>query len=265
MKKVLLAFAFMMSCMQLFAQKFEFSLLANSALFRYSGSYAVSSSFINEGTTPAQSYTNNPYGSKNGFGYGTAVQGQYITKRGFIAGLQAGYDWSQSKEDINYVYPDYYNIYPEIYTINTPIVETNGQSYLRDQYINLNPYIGYRLKVKNIKIDLMPGAEFGFNVNSYDKGSATAADGTVYKTDYKLKDAPVDIRLKFGIAAWYKRYGIIASYEQGLTNYTKNLVSTPYEPPIIYYTTSNSTGSAANTSAEAYSRLFRFGIAYRIF
>jgi len=92
---------------QLFAQNIEVSAQVYSGLFHYSGNEAVSTSVINAAGSP-QAYTNNPYGSKNGFSYGAGMQAQYVSKTGFIAGLQTGYEILRSKTDINGVYP--YNI-----------------------------------------------------------------------------------------------------------------------------------------------------------
>ncbi len=91
---------------------------------------------------------------------------------------------------------------------------------------------------------MMPGIDLGFDVNSYDKGRATDNDGNVYRTDLKLINAPTDVRLKLGVAATYKRFGITAAYLHGLTNLYKN-------------TTGNGNG-------EAHSELLSFGITYRV-
>ena len=253
MKKGLLLFAFVMSCMQLFAQKFEFSLLANTGLFHYSGDYAVATTVINEDQVPGKNYTNNPYGRGNGFSYGGAVQGQYVSKKGLIAGLQAGYDVLRSKVLISNVYPPIEYFYdPGSYINYNNDFAAKGQTYLQDQSININPYIGYRLRFKKVSVDMLPGAEFGINVRSYDKGSAKSADGTVYSTNNKLPDAPLDVRLKFGIAAYYKRFALTAAYSHGLTNYTKSV----YIPDVP---------NSSEKIAQTHSELLRLGLSYRIF
>ena len=91
---------------------------------------------------------------------------------------------------------------------------------------------------------MMPGIALGFNINSYDKGKATDNYGNVYRTDLKLLDAPVDVRLKLGVAATYKKFGITAAYLHGLTNIYKNM--------------------NVNGSDDAHSELLSFGISYRI-
>ncbi|HEY4328046.1 MAG TPA: outer membrane beta-barrel protein [Mucilaginibacter sp.] len=244
MKRTLLILTSFFLATQLFAQKFELSVQANSGLYHYSGSSSVFVSSINQGATDKDNYTNNPYGKKNGFSYGLTVQEQYVSEGGFIIGLQAGYELLRSKVDINVYYPGYaYLLYTTYLT--APQTPVTGQTFLQNQDINLNPYIGYRIKTSKINIDIMPGVDFGFNVSSYDKGKATDDSGNVYRTDRKLLDAPTDVRLRLGVMASYKRFGVTAAYAHGLTNLGKNII-----------------GSG---DYEVHSELIRFGVTYRIF
>jgi hypothetical protein len=249
MKLALLALFILFSSTQLFAQKIETSLQVNSGLFQYAGNSTASTSFINEGADNKSDNTNNPYGNRKGFSYGGDVQAQYISKSGFITGLQAGYEVLRSKVDID-------NYEPIIITLFTDgpeefQVPVKGQTFLRSQDININPYIGYRLNLKKIKIDIMPGMDIGMDVNSYDKGSATATDGTVYKVDYKMTKAPTDVRLRLGLAAMFKRFGLTAGYAYGLTNFASNLDA--------------NAGGTSTPAPKIHSELIRFGISYRIF
>jgi hypothetical protein len=247
MKTALLTLLSLFFIMKVSGQSIALSLQANSGLFHYSGKSATTASTITEGESDAQDYTNNPYGSKNGFSYGGDVQAQFVSKNGFIFGLQAGYELLRSQVEITDYEPAYFYLFPgptSSTNTNPYQVAVKGQTFLQDQDININPYVGYRLQIKKIKIDLMPGIDLGFNVNSYDKGKGTASDGTVYRTDLKLPDAPTDIRLRFGVAALYNKWGITASFADGLSNLDKNTTDTG--------------------SPDAHSELIRFGITYRI-
>ncbi len=249
MKVILLTLSILFLSTRLFAQKIELSLQANLGLFHYSGNATTSTSFINSsGGTPPQGNTNNPYGNKNGFSYGGDIQAQYVSKSGFIAGVQGGYDVLRSIVDINSVYPQFALFGP---AESPPPPPAKGQTALQTQNFNINPYLGYRLDLKKIKIDIMPGVDVSFNVNSYDKGSATTNDGTVYKVDNKLPKSPTDIRLRLGVAAWYKRFGLTAGYAHGLTNFASNL--------------DVNAGGTSTPAPETHSELIRFGISYRIF
>ncbi|HEY2583299.1 MAG TPA: outer membrane beta-barrel protein [Mucilaginibacter sp.] len=253
MKRTLLTLISFFLVTQLFAQKFEISVQANSGLYHYGGKSSASVSSIIQGASDKDNYTNNPYGNKNGFSYGVAVQGQYVAKSGLIIGLQAGYDLLRSKVDINIYYPQYvYLDYTSYFA--PPQTPVTGQTFLQNQDINLNPYIGYRIKTSKIKIDIMPGIDLGFNVSSYDKGKATDNSGNVYRTDLKLQDAPTDLRLKLGVSASYKNFGIMAAYAHGLTNLGKNMISN----------NGFEVASYSGGGYELHSELIWFGVTYRI-
>jgi hypothetical protein len=116
---------------QLLAQKIEISVQANSGLFHYSGNATVATSYITEGMSPGQNYTNNPYGNKNGVSYGAGIQAKYVTKGGFIAGLDAGYDILRSKVNISNVYPfPNYVLFKAADQFYYPITTASGHTIL---------------------------------------------------------------------------------------------------------------------------------------
>jgi hypothetical protein len=248
MKVALLTSFILFLSTRLFAQKIELSIQANSGLFHYSGNATASTSFINSADgSPPQGTINNPYGNKNGFSYGGDVQAQYVSKGGFIAGLQGGYDVLRSIVDINDVYPPFF-LFGPAEELATP---AKGQIALQNQNFNINPYLGYRLNLKKIKIDIMPGMDFSFNVNSFDKGSATTTYGSVYKLDNKMPKSPTNVCLGLGLAATLKRFGLTAGYAHGLTNFASNL--------------DVNAGGTSNPAPKIHSELIRFGISYRLF
>lgn len=223
------------------------SVQASSALFHFSGKSAVKESSIIAGSTQSQNYTANPYGKNGGFGYGGNLQAQFVSKGGFIAGLQAGYEVLRSKVNITGVAPPYtYDLaYLPSANFATVILDAKGTSYLKNNFVNLSPYIGYRLSASKVKIDVMPGVDLAFNVSSSNRGNATTTgdNGIKYTVDRKMDKAPTDVRLKFGAAAIYKRFGLTASYAHGLTNYESKMIGGDFE---------------------AHSELIRFGLSYRI-
>jgi hypothetical protein len=147
MKKTLSTLSFILLLTQLHAQKIEFSLQGNSGLFHYSGNGTTSASAINYGTSPFHSYPNYTYGNKNAVSYGFGVQAQYVATWGFIAGLQADYDLLRSKADINAIYA----VEPNEANggvLSSYTIPVKGSSVVEDQFVNVNPYLGYRLPVK---------------------------------------------------------------------------------------------------------------------
>lgn len=232
------------------AQKIEISIQASSGLFHYAGAGTASASSINQGPSTGQDYTNNPYGHKNGFSYSIGIQGQHVGKSGFIIGIQGGYDILRSKVDITGYYP-FYVFFPfaDSYYAVPYAMPAKGQGFLQNREVNLNPYLGYRVKLKKISLDILPGIDVAFNLSSYDKAKATPAYPSsnqvpeTYQTNFKRPNTPTDIRLRLGLNANYRRIAITTSYAHGLTSYDKNM-----------------TGGNYNVHSE----LIRFGIAFKI-
>jgi hypothetical protein len=250
MKKTLLTLSAIILCAQLFAQKIEVSLEANSGLFHYSGSGAESTTFFLPGENPTAYHMNNPYGKEVAFSYGADIKAQYTSNGGFIAGIDAGYDLLRSKAGITEVHP-YYNPLSGFFYLNANFysVKSKGSGFTQSNEININPYFGYRLKTKKLKIDLMPGVDLAYNLSSSENGQVRGSDGIIYKADYKLPKSPADVRLRFGVALWLSKFGFTASYAHGFTNYASNLDE-------------NFNGVAGEQ--KAMSELIRFGITYRI-
>ncbi|MCO5950124.1 hypothetical protein [Mucilaginibacter flavidus] len=248
MKAFTLTLSFFFILTGVYAQKIEFSVQANSGFFRYAGKSATAESYIHQGQPKISNYTNNPYGNKSGFGYGAGLQGQFVSKGGFIAGLQAGYEALKSKVDINGIllYNTSYDYLPGANFVQAPPVDARGETYLKNKFLNVSPYIGYRIGLKNIKLDLMPGIDLGFTLTTYENGKATTTDGnnTTVQTGLKHDKAPTDVRIKFGAALIYNRVGLNASYAHGLTNYQGNIIG--------------------DANFEAHSELMRFGVSYRL-
>jgi hypothetical protein len=216
MKKLVLTALSFFFVGQLFAQNIETSFALHTGLMHFAGPSATSSTAINKGftNTSTLNYTNNPYGSKTEFGFGIDLQAQLVTKKQFIAGLQIGTEILKSKVDIT-----------EINSGSLPFPsKAEGSTNINNHYINLNPYIGYRLPLPKVKLDILTGIEFGYITNSYERGSAKADNGATYKTQRDRKTVSVDNRVKFGLSAHYDRVGLTASYAHGLTNYLGSMI-----------------------------------------
>ena len=244
MKKHILLFFSLCLFSKVYAQKFEINADAYSGLFHYGGDGTATTSYIETGNP---NYTYDPYGNKNGFSYGAGLRLQYVAKSGFIIGAGVDYEILRSRVDVSVYQPVYFLPANEDYGSQgfQSLTPPTGHTALQSQNINISPFIGYRIIAKNINIDLMPGIDLGFNINSYDKGSATDAVNNTYSTNLKLANQPTDFRLRFGAAAGCGRFGFTASYAYGLTN--------------LYKTTPM--GSNYNANSE----LIRFGLSYRIF
>ncbi|QHS56153.1 PorT family protein [Mucilaginibacter sp. 14171R-50] len=212
MKRILLVAVLVAFALQLSAQKIEVSIYASAGLSHYVGNYVTTTTYIGPSASPTNTIDkrdNNPYGNKSGFSNSFGLQAQYVSKPGIIGGLQAGIENLRSQVHID----ELKGTYPTTY-------HYDGTSTLIKQFFNLNPYLGYRLSLNNIKIDLMPGLDFGVKLSSRQKIRTNSEIKYTAGND-KVEDISVDRRVRFGSAIYYKRIGLTASYSRGLNNYVE--------------------------------------------
>lgn len=213
-----------------YGQKTEYSFHLNSGGSAYRGPSAESASAINLSDTNIASYTNNPYGKQLGFSYGLAGQVQRVTRKHMLVGMQAGYEVLQSRVSIANISSRGFN------------TATTGHTTLANQFINAHPFLGYRVALNAVAIDLTAGPELGFLRRSHEEGKATA-QGQTYTTDLDRTHPNTDVRVRLNLAAYYKHVGLTLGYSRGLTDYQGNYV-----------------GGLNGV----YSQVFRAGLAYRI-
>lgn len=229
---ILLAFGYLTS---LSAQKTEFGASLYSGFLAFGGASAAASSFFNHADAYDVTYTNNPFGSKTGLGYGVSGCVQRVTSRNILLGFQLGYEDLRSKIDITRI---------SGYTGSaTYQYEAEGQTYLASSFVTLYPSIGYRFTLNQLHLDLTGGVDIGYCLSTKEKGEATASNGTTYTSSLGRETVKSDIRQRVQITTSYKKAGLFASYAWGLTNY-KN-------------------GFAGGVN-ECYSRLLRLGVSYRL-
>ncbi|PSR56012.1 hypothetical protein AHMF7605_22180 [Adhaeribacter arboris] len=213
-------------------QQIEYSGQINSGLSWFGGRSAANSSKIVLNDINVPNYTNHPYGKKPGISYGALVQAQIITNHKIVFGVQTGYEVLKSKIDID-------GFFSSNYRLST---FTGGETVLRNNFINFQPFFGYRVKQNNWTLDITAGPEFGLFLKSHEKGFATEAGGYKYTTDLKRTHPVMDWRACLNATAYYRKIGVSLGYAHGLSNYQANLEGADYE---------------------TYSRITRFGIIYR--
>lgn len=210
----------------------EVSVCGNATFFSYVGNY-VSHAEPFSGGGPPYNFTNwgdIVWGGNLASGYSAGIQAQYVAKSGFITGLQVAYENLRSDEHI--VSMDAQG-------------PTIGQFYFQSDYVNLNPYLGYRFSIRFIKIDLMPGMDIAVDGKAHGYGNAFYG-GNAYTFTQAYGDIKSDIRARLGATAWYKRIGLAASYSRGLSNFQ--------------YTGPNNLTPGAKT----YSQVIRLGLILRV-
>lgn len=214
------------------AQSTEYSLQLNSGLFWFGGESADRYSQINQSSSAGGNYTNSPYGARPALSAGVSVQGQRITARHLVLGLNVEAEWLRSKVLLD-----------RINGAEGTAVAATGKTIYRHSFITAHPHLGWRFPVGKVAIDVTAGPEVGYNLGSQERGKAISTAETV--TTNKDRDASLDVDLRFrgGVAVSYRRYGGYAGYSHGVSNYQGNLDC---------------------GSSEARARLLRFGLTYRL-
>jgi hypothetical protein len=216
-----------------FAQKTEFRVVMNSGLFSFTGKSAEAVSSINYAEAPNSAYTNNPYGSQQGLCYGISGNLKRVSKGNFLFGLDLGYERLRSKIAINLI-----NGYDGISSYQ---YNADGRTFLNFNFINLQPFAGYRFAIKPVEFDFTGGLDLGYCLQARESGSATATNGVTYETSRDRKTISMDIRPRLQLSADYKRFGVYVGYSFGLANYKSGYIG---------------------GTNECYSRLLRFGVTW---
>ena len=236
MRQILLVFFTFLILTKTFGQKTEILGSLNSGLYSYSGTSAQSVTSINYDDQTKSGYTNNSYGSKDAICYGFSLNIKRVTTRNFIFGLDIGYETLRSKVSIDRI--DGYD------GTSTYQYSATGQTFLNNNNLNFNPFFGYRINVKDISFDLLGGFDIVYILKSAEIGNATATNGIKYSTSVDKTDMSFDFRPRLQFSADYKRYGLYVGYSYGLLNYMM--------------------WTKGDAVFEVYSRLFRFGVTYKI-
>jgi hypothetical protein len=264
MKKLILNLIILFAVSSLLhAQSFEMSVGASSGMFAYKGAGATANTVLIEGYQNTNNYVNNPYGSKYAFSYSAFIQPQYVFKSAFIIGLQGGYDILRSKTAITSVYP-YETLAPTYYSVAGGAEAASGTDILQAQEIHFNPYIGYRINTGSVKLDVMPGMNFGFDLKARERGSASltgSGSSTPYETNNKLPNLRTDVQLKLGVGAEWHRWSLVASYAYGLSDILPKVYTTVNPEPLNGGPYISNSGS----DNKIHSSLFELGISYRLF
>lgn len=213
MKKVYLLLLALGSATLSFGQKVEFGLQLNAGASVFAGESASETSAITVADAgPTSFYTHNPFGSKPSPAFGASLQLQRVGEGGFILGAQAGVEQLRSMVKINKAYVADGNALPTEQ-------EADGESTVKADFIQFQPYLGWRLLRGSFDLDLTVGTDVGFGRKMQSEGEATLEDGSSYETAYDFSKPRTDFRPRVGLTLYRGHIGLSASYAHGLTNY----------------------------------------------
>lgn len=163
-----------------YSQKTEIGMSFNSGLFSFGGQSAVRTSFINYNKQTKSGYTNDPYGSKGGLCYGFSGNIKRLTRKNFVYGIDIGFEQLRSKVSINQIieFPDSTSNY----------YSSTGRTFLNCNFINLNPFIGYKFGSGKIKYEITGGFDMAYGLSTKEEGKAISTNGIEYSTAVDQKN-----------------------------------------------------------------------------
>ena len=241
MKRISIVLIVLVFSVCAFAQKTELRLALNSGLFSFGGNSTVSESYIrNYPGYDIPNYTNDVYSSKNGISYGLSFDIKRIKKSNFIFGINTGVEVLRNNINITGYYEYNFRI-PEPYRFHKGIGNTITTHY----FINTNPFMGYRFNLNNISLDLTGSFDVSYCLRAHENGFVNYDIGAydIYTTSNDIKGINFDFRPRIQLESNLKKVGVYVGYSYGIVNYyPQNQVANP----------------------EAYSRLIRFGLSFKI-
>lgn len=205
-----LIITFFLSIQISYGQKQEINLNVYSGLFSFTGKGATPNSLLDSSPTNSLT-TSNPYGTKSGFSYAFEVQGQRITKRKNIYGLGISFEELTSNVNINEI--DVSNGY-----INYELT-AKGKTELKNTFLTFNPFIGHRYSYNKVTFDILAGLDLAFCLESNENGKATAVGKDYITGEISMPKPSIDFRPRIQIKSAIKKFGFLAGYSSGLTNY----------------------------------------------
>jgi hypothetical protein len=220
-----------------YGQQLETRISINSGVSRFGGQNAAQTTAVTRYGSGAQTYyNNNPYGSRYNLTYGGSLQVQLVTPSHFLLGAQVGFEQLRSSIQIDQV-----NGHPS--SSSSLAQPADGASTLMANYMNLQPYLGWRIGAEKFDIDVTFGSDVGFGQKLQEEGQVTLEDGTKLKAAREYSKMNADIRPRLGLAAHFGPLSASVSYAYGLTDYA---------------------GGQSGGNTGAYMRVLRVGMLYRL-
>lgn len=214
-----------------YSQSTEFNLNAYTGMFHFRGPASSSYTTVYTGNV---NRVDLPYGRSSGFSYGAELQGMRVTKQRIIYGAGLSYESLESHAGIDSV--------GLVGFAGVTYGPTTGKADLRNQFITLNPFAGYRIWRGKIKLDVLIGVDAAFSLNR-----TLHSNAPEYRDRKEEVDGPLlDFRPRLQLNARLHKWGILAGYSRGLTN------SYQY------------TGYEYVKQKKAFTEFWRFGISYRV-
>ncbi|MFD2998784.1 hypothetical protein ACFS7Z_00300 [Pontibacter toksunensis] len=207
MKKLKLLLLLMACTALSYGQKVEFAGQLNTGVAKFGGESAARTTVIDYYTLDnSWNRIGNPFGKRFALSYGASLQVQRVTGNNFVIGAQAGAEVLRNRISIDKVY-----VQDAVYSSYIELKEVSGKSVVKNSFINVHPYLGYRKSIGAVDFDVNVGPDIGFGLSSSEKAVAMTDDGTEYTIDKERTKPETDVRARLGLAAYYRQFGISTS------------------------------------------------------
>lgn len=235
MKKIFTASCLLLGYTISMAQHTEFFAGSNAGVLSFRGRSAVNSSFIVQSDRSSiGNYSNDIYSKKSGIGVGIDIGVVRLTKSRFTYGFVTGMELLKHRVPITDV------------TGMTGSFAATGVVNIHSHFINLKPLAGYRFSLTNkISFDVVASLEIAIGLAYlYEVGSVTIkGSGEVITIENDRDEIITDVRTGVQAKMNLSRYSVLLGYWLGQSNYYKRYIG---------------------GNPEAYSKLFRMGLTYRL-
>jgi hypothetical protein len=197
------------------AQQTSWSVGFSSGLFKFIGATPEKTTQLYTSTNltlPINAQTANPYGNNYALCYGINGGIERISKSKWKFGSELGFEVRRSMINIDKV------------SRHDGIVNATGKTFMQMNTINLFPYLGHSINIKNTSWDLVAGVETSYIIDSREKGSTIDIDNTLYVTNRDRTNIHFDFSPSFKLNCRYKHIGLYAGYSAGTINYLKGYI-----------------------------------------
>jgi len=93
-----------------------------------------------------------------------------------------------------------------------------GKTELKNTFLTFNPFVGHRYSYNKVTFDILTGLDLAFCLESNENGTATANSIDLTAKSNRPKPS-IDFRPRIQVKAEINKFGFLAGYSSGLTNY----------------------------------------------
>lgn len=195
MKPLFFSILFLTFSLSSYAQKWESFATLNSGFFHFVGEGANNN---------ANSF--NAYGTKSGVSYGVGIDLKRVNSHPFRVGLNVDFESLQSKAPFKF--KDLNNINWE------------GRTFLRHNFITLNPYLSYNWRISLVSMSLQGGIGTALKIGpAKENYKAVSENGETDPYRVDRSSTAFDLRPSFQLNAFKNNIGFGIGYSAGMMDY----------------------------------------------